>query len=89
MLGERIRKYRLENDLSQADLSKKAGVSIHSISNIENGSDFNIDNLLSLLRALRIINNIDFLIPDLGTNPFDVAKGISCRQRRRHYKWFI
>lgn len=81
-LGENIRKHRVEAGYSQSDLAKKSGVSVHSISNIENGSDFTIDNLLNILRSLYLIQNIEYLVPELAPNPFDVAKGIDNRRRK-------
>ena len=82
-LGKKIKKYRVEAGYSQGDLSKKTGVSVHSISNIENGNDFNFDNLVSILRAFNLVDNIDLLIPNMADNPYDVANGIKNRQRRK------
>lgn len=83
IVGERIKKQRIEMGYSQVDLSRKTGVSVHSISNIENGSDFTFDNLISILRAFNMVDNIDSLIPEPASNPYDVAAGIKNRQRRK------
>ena len=80
-LGNQIKKTRIEKKMSQADLSRHSGVSIHSISNIENGKDFSVSNLISVLRSLSLLENLNLLIPDVVPNPYDIAKGINNRSR--------
>lgn len=80
-LGKQIRTARIERKMSQVDLSRHSGVSIHSISNIENGRDFSVDNLISILRSLSLLENLNLLIPNVAPNPFDIAKGINNRTR--------
>ena len=81
ILGEKIKRARVDHEYSQSDLALKSGVSVHSISNIENGKDFSVDNLISILRALYYIDNLDLLIPDIAPNPYDLMKGIEVRSR--------
>lgn len=85
-IGVRIKKHRLEMEFSQADLSRRTGISVHSISNIENGNDFTVDNLISILKALNLIDNINQLLPEIIANPYDVAVGVKDRQRRKRTK---
>ena len=80
-LGKQIRRVRIERKMSQEALSKHSGVSTHSISNIENGKDFSVDNLISILRSLSLLENLTLLIPDIAPNPYDIAKGINNRSR--------
>lgn len=80
-LGKQIRSARIERKMSQRDLSKHSGVSIHSISNIENGKDFSVENLISILRSLSLLENLTLLIPNIAPNPYDIAKGINNRTR--------
>lgn len=80
-LGKQIRKTRIEKKMSQGDLSKHSGVSVHSISNIENGKDFSVSNLISILRSLSLLENLNLLVPDIAPNPYDIAKGINNRSR--------
>ena len=80
-LGKQIRTARIERKMSQVDLSRHSGVSIHSISNIENGRDFSVDNLISILRSLSLLENLNLLFPNVAPNPFDIAKGINNRTR--------
>lgn len=80
-LGEKIKRARIDHEYSQTELALRSGVSVHSISNIENGKDFSVDNLISILRALSYTDNLDLLIPDIAPNPYDLMKGIKERKR--------
>lgn len=82
-LGNLLRKHRIELGYSQNDLAKKSGVSVHSISNIENGNDFTIENFLNILRALDLLESFSTIIPDVASNPYDIISGINERKRVR------
>ena len=83
IIGKKIKNCRIDMGYSQKDLAKRSGISVHSISNIENGNGVTLDNLINIMRALNILNNIDKLIPDVASNPFDIEAGIIDRQRVR------
>jgi len=54
-IGQRIRTIRKEKNLSQQNLSEKAGVGIDYISNLETkGSNIKIDTLEKIITALNI-----------------------------------
>ncbi|WP_061866509.1 helix-turn-helix domain-containing protein, partial [Streptococcus oralis] len=54
-IGQRIRIIRKEKNLSQQNLSEKAGVGIDYISNLETkGSNIKIDTLEKIITALNI-----------------------------------
>lgn len=38
--GEKLRKYRLENGLTQSELAKQAGINVNTISNYESGKTY-------------------------------------------------
>ena len=59
-IGSQIKQARIEQDITQKELSRMAGVSMFSISSIENGSNTSILTLIQILRAL---NRFDFLEP--------------------------
>lgn len=67
--------------MSQKQLSKEAEVSLKMISNFENGSNISLNTLISILRVLRIIENLELLIPESKINPFDIVE--LGKQRRR------
>ena len=72
-IANRIKKLRIEKNISQELLSKKTGLSIHTISNIENGKSFTIENLIKIMRVLDIVDRIYNLIPTVENNPYLIA----------------
>ena len=47
-LAERVKKYRIDMNLSQVEFSKKAGISLKSITNFESGSDVKFSNFIKI-----------------------------------------
>lgn len=82
VLGERLKTYRLNLNMTQQELAHKAGVSIVTLRNFENGSSSNItlNNLLSLMRYTGLLSGIDNLIPEQPISPY----ANPARQRARH-----
>lgn len=68
-LGQKIKLYRIMNELSQQDLEDKTGVSKRSISRLEQGESVQVDNLFKILLALGLGDNIDLLVPDQTKRP--------------------
>ncbi len=83
IIGKRIKDYRIESGYSQSELAKKCGLSVHSVSNIENGRGMNIDALITILRFLNLLTNLENLIPEVEPNPYDIVNGVNNRQRRK------
>lgn len=63
-LGQKIKTYRIMNEMSQQDLEDKSGVSKRSISRLEQGESGQVDNLFKILISLGLGDNIELLIPD-------------------------
>ncbi len=72
-LGERSRKYRVGLNLTQVELAKNAGVSPRTIERLEAGSSVQLDNLMRILRALRLSDNLDQLVPEANVRPIQLA----------------
>ena len=81
-LGERIHRRRLDNDISQEDLARKAGVGRNVVQNIESGKIYTIIGFIRVLRALGLSEELDRLFPDLGPDPLELVK-LKGRQRQR------
>ena len=69
LIGERLKQYRINAGITQKDLEAKSGVSIRSISRLEQGASVQIENLIKILSALNLDGNIDLLIPDQTKRP--------------------
>ena len=68
-IGERLKQYRINAGLTQQDLENKSGVSVRSISRLEQGASVQLESLIKILSALNLVNNIDLLIPDQTKRP--------------------
>lgn len=69
LIGCRIKQYRVNAGLSQKDLEDESGVSVRSISRLEQGSSIQLENLIKILFALNLDKNIELLIPDQTKRP--------------------
>ena len=83
-IGARLRTYRLQMNVTQADLAARAGVNRTTIRDIEAGKDSQLSTLVKLLRALGRLEDLDAFLPKPSVSPIQVMKlqGKS-RQRAR------
>ncbi|MEW5704423.1 MAG: helix-turn-helix transcriptional regulator [Pseudomonadota bacterium] len=68
-LGSRVARYRLNSNLTQAAFAKEAGVSLRTVIRVEHGESTQTSNLIRILRALRILENFEALIPEPAMSP--------------------
>ena len=72
-LGDRIRLARLNADLTQKELAKKAGISLKAIGNSEKGKS-TIESVVAILVALELTEQLDLFIPKQEISPIQLAK---------------
>ena len=53
ILSHRIKAERIAQELKQSDLARMADVKIHVVRNLEQHSKVSLDNLISIIRALK------------------------------------
>ena len=82
-LAKRIKAYRLSLNLTQLQLSEASGVSLGAIKSFERNGAASLDTLLSLLKALSLLDNVDGLIPVLGLDTVALHDLGHQRQRAR------
>ncbi len=68
-LGKRLKRYRLEANLSQAEVATRSGLSRRTITSIENGEGSTLRTLIALIRALQAMDTLDNFLPDHGISP--------------------
>ena len=80
--GSRIAQYRLNQDKTQAALAQEAGVSSRTMTRVERGHSVQSSSLIRILRALKLVENIDRLIPEPLVSPVQqlIMQG---KQRKR------
>ena len=64
-LGERIKQNRISRNLTQAELAEKCGISMSTQIRIENGDDSKISNIIKIMIALDLTDNINLIIPEV------------------------
>lgn len=84
-LGERAKQFRVGLNLTQVELARHAGVSPRTIERLEAGNSIQLENLVRVLRALRLSDNLDQLIPEASVRPIQLAES-KTETRRRSYK---
>lgn len=73
-LGRRLARYRLNKNLTQEALSNEAGVSKRTLTRIEHGASTQTSNLIRVLRALDMLENLEALIPEPALSPMQQLK---------------
>jgi len=76
ILGARFRDYRIAMRLTQQDVADQTGVSLPTIRHFEQGVAVNlsVSTVLSLLRTIHQLENVDQLLPPLPQDPMLVYK---------------
>lgn len=81
-IGLRIKQHRIKRNLTQLELAVKAGMSRVAISNIERGKGVNLSSLIEILRALNLLDKLEFLFPEDEISPIELIK-LKGKKRKR------
>ena len=87
LLCQRLKEYRLAARISQKEMAERSGVSLTTISHLEQGVNRNItlNNFISLLRVVGMEHRLNDLLPELPMPPMalkQINKYIPKRVRR-------
>lgn len=90
LLCQRLKEYRLAARISQREMAEKSGVSLTTISHLEQGMSRNLtlNNFISLLRVLGLEQRLSDLLPELPVPPMalkQMNKYIPKRVRRNNH----
>jgi len=83
ILGERLRRLRLDRNLDQRTTAEKAGISEKALRNLEAGRGSTLETLIRVLKALECLQGIDMLVPEPSINPLDLLRQPKAPQRAR------
>lgn len=61
--GDKIKQYRISINMTQTELADSCGISISTLTRIENGDDSKWSNIIKILIEFDLVDNIDILIP--------------------------
>ena len=74
VIGKRIKAYRLQKKFTQQQLAEHAGISVFTVAQIERGKPVSISMLIPVLRVLRLLDNLDLLLPEIGISPIELMR---------------
>jgi putative transcriptional regulator len=73
-LGARIKDYRIRLGLKQAELAQQSRVGVNTVYKIEKGKPVSTILLISLLRTLGLLENMEMLVPEIKLTPMQLLK---------------
>lgn len=81
-LGARFARYRLDRNLTQAQLARTAGVSKRTVERLEAGGSSQLGNFIRVCRALDLLERLDALLPPPLPSPIEQLR-LGGRRRQR------
>lgn len=73
-IGRRLRRIRLSQNLTVAELAERSGVSARTILRLEGGEGARLDNLIRVLRGLGRLGAFDAFLPEPTTSPRELVE---------------
>jgi len=80
-LGDRVKTARLNANLTQKALAKKAGVSLKAVTNGEKGRS-TLESMVAILMALEITEQLNLFIPKQEISPVQLVE-LQGKKRKR------
>lgn len=74
LIARRLRRARLNANLTQQDLATRVGVSLKTIRNAEDGQNISLETLMLLLQGIGRLKDIQYLLADGGPSPIELAE---------------
>ena len=85
-LGRRLKAIRIDMSITQKEMAEMTNLSIHTISNLELGKDVSFSTVISVLRALGQLQNLELMIPEQSIRPSQIAAMGKARERAARKK---
>lgn len=86
LLGENVKKLRLQKNLDRQTLCDRAGISMNALRHLETGAGATVKTLILVIRALDRLTWLETLAPQVSINPLHVIRDKTLRQRARRPK---
>ena len=84
-IGSRLKAYRLQLNVSVADLAHRAGLSKTTVVNAEAGRNPTLETIVRILRALGKLESVDGFLPPPKISPIDLLERGSKQPRKHAY----
>ncbi len=85
VVGQRIKEYRLDRNMSQAELADRAGIARRTITTVENGEGCTLNTLIRLLTALDHRELLEPLVRELPISPMKMIRYGYLNEKQRKY----
>lgn len=82
-LGEQVRRLRLRQDITQAELAQRAGIHLNTVSMLERGRGSSLGTLVAVLDVLGASGWLLTLAPEPSVSPVALLRGERTDPRRR------
>lgn len=82
LIGQRIQKERLNQNMTQDELAVRAGIGARTVRSLEAGRKPTVETMIRALRVLGRLGTIDAFLPEPGLSPLQLAK-LQGRERQR------
>ena len=81
-LGQRLQRYRLQQNRTLADVARQAGVGLRTAARAEAGQNPTLATVIKLLRALGRVEALDAFLPEPLVSPIQLAELSGSRRQR-------
>ena len=81
-IGVRVQRKRLEKNIIQKEIAERSGVSLTTVQRLELGKPINTLNLISILREMRMLENLELMFPKQPLSPI-LLKKMQGKSRKR------
>lgn len=85
-MGTKLKELRIERNMKQAELSDASGVSVFTISSVENGKTTSLLTIVQLLRALGHLDYLDAFFQEEAISPIAYAKLLKNNKKKIRVK---
>ena len=73
-LGTRLKAHRISRGMKQQELAVESGVGVSTIAKIESGQSVSLSLLISVMRALGLLENLELLVPEQKPSPMELLR---------------
>ncbi len=73
-IGARIKSRRISRGIKQLELAAESGIGVSTIAKIESGQSVSFLLLVSVMRTLGLLENLDLLVPKQRPSPMELLK---------------
>ena len=85
-IGSKLKELRIEKNMKQAELADASGVSVFTISSVENGKTTSLLTIVQLLRALGHLDYLDSFFQEETISPIAYAKLLKNNKKKVRVK---